>query len=144
MTNDEIRKWLGRAFRADKKAQALSKLIQQRREGATGLVRASEGNDKGKSSTSKNGTENALMQLCELEEKLNECMVESDKVSNEIFEAIISLHDDDLEAVLINRYLNFMTIEKAAEFMGYDESTVKRKVNQAIEKMRQNDLECAT
>ena len=144
--NDELvtRNWLNRAFRAEKKAQALQALVQQRRENATGLVRNSEGNDKGKSDTSKNGTENSLIQLVDVEEKFQKCKAEAERVTDEIFKAISSLNDDELEAVLINRYLNYMTIEKTAEFMGYDVSTVKRKVKKAIEKLRQNELVCAS
>lgn len=141
MTTDEIRKWLGRAFRADKKAQALNALVQQRRENATGLVRASEGNDKGKSDGAKNGTESAYIQLADIEAQLEECKKEADKAAAEIFDAIKGVHDDDLEAVLINRYLNYMTIEKTAEFMGYGVTSIKRKTNKAIQILVQNGLE---
>ena len=142
MTVDEMRKWLGRAFRADKKAQALNALVQQRREHATGLVRTSEGNDKGRSDGSKNGTENAYIQLADIEAQLEECKKEADKAAAEIFDAINSVHDDDLEAVLINRYLNYMTIEKTAEFMGYSPRTICRKTDAAIAKLSQNVIEC--
>lgn len=136
----DIRDWLNRAFRAEKKAQALQMLVQQRRENATGLVRVSEGNDKGKSDTSKNGTENSLIQLVDVEEKFQKCKAEAEKVTEEIFKAISSLNDDELEAVLINRYLNYMTIEDTAEFMGYGVTTIKRKIKEAISKMDRNGL----
>ena len=48
MTEFELRRWLNRAFYADKKAKALDMLVQQCRERATGLVRVTEGNDKGR------------------------------------------------------------------------------------------------
>ena len=69
MTEQELdlKHWLNRAFYADKKAKALDMLVAQCRERATGLVRASEGNDAGRSGTTKNGTENALIQLAEME-----------------------------------------------------------------------------
>lgn len=141
-SNDDfdIRDWLNRAFRAEKKAQALQMLVQQRRENATGLVRASEGNDKGKSDTSKNGTESSLIQLVDVEEKFQKCKAEAERVTEEIFKAISSLNDDELEAVLINRYLNYMTIEDTAEFMGYGVTTIKRKIKEAISKMDRNGL----
>lgn len=141
MTIGERYIWFKRAFYADKKLKALSALVQQLRERATGLVRASEGNDKGKSSTSKNGTESAYMQLAEVETQYEESRAEAVKISDEIWQVIKSLHDDELEAVLINRYLNYMTIEKAAEFMGYSVATVKRKTKEAFQKLSRNDLE---
>ena len=141
-SNDDfdIRDWLNRAFRAEKKAQALQMLVQQRRENATGLVRVSEGNDKGKSDTSKNGTESSLIQLVDVEEKFQKCKAEAERVTEEIFKAISSLNDDELEAVLINRYLNYMTIEDTAEFMGYGVTTIKRKIKEAISNMDRNGL----
>lgn len=134
--------WLNRAFRADKKAKALERLVQQRREDATGLVRASDGNDKGKCSGSKNGTESALMRLADVEALARESKAEADAVSAEIFEAINKhVKDDELAAVLINRYLNYMTIEQVAEFMGYGTATVNRKITAAIKKLIRNDIE---
>ena len=142
MTEFELRRWLNRAFYADKKAKALDMLVQQCRERATGLVRATEGNDKGRSSTSKNGTENALIQLAEMEDKAEKLSAEAVKITAEIWEAIIELHDDDLEAVLINRYILFQTVEQTAESMGYDPRTVMRKIKKAIEKLSPNVIEC--
>jgi Sigma-70, region 4. len=143
MTENEfrIRQWLNHAFYADKKAEALRMLVEQHRERATGLVRASECNDTGKSSTSKNGTESALMQLADIEARYAVCREEADKALSQIWEAVKSLHNNDLEAVIINRYLNSMTIEQTAEFMGYSIATVKRKTKEAIQKMSQNELE---
>lgn len=128
--------WLNRAFRADKKAKALERLVQQRREDATGLVRASDGNDKGKCSGSKNGTESALMRLADVEALARESKAEADAVSAEIFKAINKcVKDDELAAILINRYLNYMTVEQTAEFMGYSLETIKRKQREAIKKL---------
>lgn len=146
MTDKELdlKHWLNRAFYADKKAKALDMLVEQCRERATGLVRASEGNDTGKNSAPKNGTENALMQLAEAEEKTLAQKMEAIRVSAEIQNKIASLHDDDLEAVLIHRYLLFETIDQTAEAMNYDPATIKRKTKRAIEKLSQNALECAS
>lgn len=141
MTVCEAYRWLNRGFYAHKKAEALNALVQQCRERATGLVRASEGNDKGKSSTSKNGTENALMQLAEMQRQAEQMKAETIKVSAEIWQAIKLLHDDDLETVLINRYILFYTIDKTAEEMNYDPRTVRRKQRKAVEKLV---LECPT
>lgn len=131
----DMRKWLNRAFYADKKAKALGMLVQQCRERAEGLSRASEGNDKGKSDGAENGTENALMKLAEIQERAEHLSAEAIATTAEVWEAIRKLHDDDLETVLINRYLNFLTIEQTAEKMNYAPRTIKEKTKQAIEKL---------
>lgn len=143
MTDKELdlKHWLNRAFYADKEAKALDMLVEQCRERATGLVRAPEGNGTGKSSTAKNGTESALMQLAEAEEKALAQRMEAIRISAEIQNRISSLHDDELEAILIHRYLLFETIEQTAEKMNYGLATIKRKTKRAIEKLSQNDLE---
>jgi len=131
----DIRHWLNRAFYADKKAKALDMLVRQCRMRAEGLSRCSEGNDKGKSDSSENGTENALMKLAEMEQKVQELRIEAVNVTTEIWSAITSLQDDDLEAVLINRYILFHTIEQTAEELNYSIPTVKRKQAEAIRKL---------
>ncbi len=143
MTEQELdlKHWLNRAFYADKEAKALDMLVEQCRERATGLVRAPEGNGTGKSSTAKNGTESALMQLAEAEEKALAQRMEAIRISAEIQNRISSLHDDELEAILIHRYLLFETIEQTAEKMNYGTTTIKRKIKCAIEKLSQNGLE---
>lgn len=138
----DMRKWLNRAFYADKKAKALGMLVQQCRERAEGLSRASEGNDKGKSDGTENGTENALIKLAEMERKADEQKAEAVNVSAEIQDAITNLHDDDLESILIHRYLLFHTIEETAQLLNYDPRTVKRKTKAAVEKLSPNVLVC--
>lgn len=144
MTETELttRHWLNRAFYADKKAKALEMLVRQCRERAEGLSRCSEGNDKGRSDGAENGTENALMKLAEMERKADAQRVEAVNVSAEIQTIISGLHDDDLEAVLIHRYLLFETVEQTAESIGYDPRTVMRKIKKAIEKLSPNVIEC--
>jgi DNA-directed RNA polymerase specialized sigma24 family protein len=137
MTETELttRHWLNRAFYADKKAKALEMLVRQCRERAEGLSRCSEGNDKGRSDGAENGTENALMKLAEMERKADAQRIEAVNVSAEIQTIISGLHDDDLEAVLIHRYILFHTIEQTAEIMSYHPNTVKSKVKKAIQKL---------
>ena len=143
MTTQEldIRHWLNRAFYADKKAKALDMLVRQCRMRAEGLSRCSEGNDKGKSDSSENGTENALMKLAEMEQKVQELRIEAVNVTTEIWSAITSLQNDDLEAVLINRYILFHTIEQTAEELNYSIPTVKRKQAEAIRRRKENSTD---
>lgn len=135
MTEPELRRWLDRAFYADKKAKALETLAERCRERAQGLSHCSEGNDTVRTSGSKNGTENALMRLAEIGERIAALRIECADIMSETLEAIWSLHDDDLEAVLINRYILFYTIEQTAEIMHYHPNTVKVKVKKAIQKL---------
>ncbi|MBP5432324.1 sigma factor-like helix-turn-helix DNA-binding protein, partial [Ruminococcus sp.] len=114
---------------------ALDMLVRQCRERAEGLSRCSEGNDKGKSDSTENGTENALMKLSEMELQAELQKAAAVQISSEIHEAISTLHDDDLEAVLLHRYILFHTIEQTAEMMSYHPNTVKSKVKKAIQKL---------
>ena len=103
-------------------------------------MKVSECNDAGRSSTSKNGTESALLKLAEMEEKAEAQRTEAVRITAEIQDAISRLCNDDLESVLINRYLNFLTIEQTAERMNYSPETIKRKQRYAIEKLTPFDL----
>lgn len=131
----EIKHWLNRAFYADKKVKALKMLLKQCRERAEGAAVCYDGNDKGKSSSSENSTENALIDLADTERKLKQQINELDGIEDEIAEAISKLGDDDLETVLIHRYLLFHTVAKTAEMLNYDPRTVRRKQAEAIEKL---------
>lgn len=144
MTENELdmKRWLNRAFYAEKKARALEMLVSQCRERAQGLSHSSEGNDTSHSSTPKNGTENAFMKLAETVEKAEAQKAEAACLVSEIWDAISQLHDDDLETVLIHRYILFHTIEQTAELLNYDTRTVYRKIEKAIKKMSANVIVC--
>ena len=131
----EMRAWLNRALYAEKKAKALEKLSEQCKERAQGLSVNWEQNDKGKSDGSVNGTENALMRLAEINEKAQILRVECADITAEVLAKIETLHDDDLESVLICKYVNFLTLEKTAELLHYHPNTVKQKIKKAIEKL---------
>lgn len=142
MTPEEIKvkNWLNRAFYAEKKVKALDMLVRQHRMHAEGFHGSGEHNYTGKSDTVLNGTENAFMKLVDMEQKYSDRKAELFKISDEISKAIAELHDDDLETVLINRYLLFHTIEQTAELMHYSTRTVKRKQKKAIQKLTLFDL----
>ena len=142
MTSEEIKvkNWLNRAFYAEKKVKALDMLVRQCRTHAERLSRCGEGNYTGKSDTVLNGTENAFMKLVDMEQKYSDQRKELENISKEISETIALLHDDELETVLIHRYLLFHTIERTAELMHYSPETVKRKQRKAIQKLTLFDL----
>lgn len=131
----EMKAWLNRAFYANQKAKALEKLAEQCKERAQGLTVNWEQNDKGKSDGAVNGTENALLRLTELNEKAHTLRVECTELVVEILKKIETLHDDDLESVLICKYINFYTLEKTAELLNYHPNTVKKKIKKAILKL---------
>lgn len=131
----ELRRWLNSAFYADKKIKALDILVQRHRERAQGLSINWKGTDTGKTDGGKNSTENALLKLAELEEKVERQRAEAVNTVEKIQNAISLLNDYDLESVLIHRYLLFETIEETAESMHYAPRTVRKKQKQAIEKL---------
>lgn len=131
----EVKHWLNRAFYADKKVKALEMLLRQYRERAESVSVCCEGNDKGKCSGSKNGTEDALMKLVDTEHKLQHQIFELLDITDEISEAISKLQDNDLETVLIHRYILFHTIEETAEIMNYSVRATQYKHKKAIEKL---------
>lgn len=131
----EIKHWLNRAFYADKKVKALEILLKQHRERAEGFAVCCECNDKGKSSGRKNSTEDALIRLADIEQKLQQQIAELSGITAEIVDAVSKLCDNDLETVLIHRYLLFHTVEETAELMNYSPRTVRDKQKKAIEKL---------
>ena len=134
----ELKKWLNRAFYAEKKIKVLDMLVMQYRSRAEGLSRAGGAGCGGASYI--NRTENAILKYADMSEKLDKQKIELAAVSEEISETIAKLNDDDLETILIHRYLLFHTIEQTAELMNYSPETVKRKQRKAIQKLTPFDL----
>ena len=95
----EIKHWLNRAFYADKKVKALKMLLKQHRERAEGFAVCCECNDKGKSSGRKNSTEDALIRLADIEQKLQQQIAELSGITAEIADAVSKLYDNDLERI---------------------------------------------
>lgn len=127
-----MKKWLKRAFYANKKIEALNMRIQQCKDQATRLARLSgESNNASKG----NSTESALLKLAEMEETAKKQISEAINVTAQIEGKIAELHDNDLEAILIHRYILFHSIEKTAELLNYHENTVKCKTKIAIKKL---------
>ncbi|MDE5584691.1 MAG: hypothetical protein K2J08_13460 [Ruminococcus sp.] len=146
MTQEEIKvkNWLNRAFYAEKKVKALDILLRTSKMHAEGLDGVKQYNYTGKSDVRLNGTENAFLKLADIERKYSEQKKELENIFAEIAETIAELHDDDLETVLIHRYLMFHTIEQTAELMHYSSETVRRKTNKAIKKLCEKLLECGS
>ncbi len=131
----ELTAWLNRGFYADKKIKVLEQCVRQSRERAAGLAGCCTSNDTGRSSGRKNSTEFALQRLCEQEERFRTQTAALLSINAEILDAISKLDDNDLEAVLIHRYVLYHTIEQTAEIMNYSPRTVRYKQQQAIKKL---------
>ena len=133
MDEMEMRRYLNRAFYADKKAKALDMLVKQCRDRAQKLSRGT--GDNPSSGGAGSSTESALMKLAEMEEQAEKQRRSAIEVTSEIRDKISELHDDDLEAVLIHRYILFHTSEETAELLHYHPNTVKNKDKKAIRKL---------
>lgn len=108
MTKEEMREFLDSHFRATNKIKALEVEIK--------ALSATEGN---------------AVAVQKLEEEISLLRTKQ----NNVRETIRQLHDDDLESVLIMRYINHVTIEKIAEMFGYEPRTIYRKIKKAIVKL---------
>lgn len=136
----EVKNWLERAFYAEKKLMALDMLLKRSVMHAEGLSRSGQYNYTGKSDVRLNGTQGAFLRLAGIEHDFIEQKKELVKIYTEISEAIAQLHDDELEAVLMHRYLMFHTIEETAEIMHYSPETIKRRQKKAIQILTRKDL----
>jgi DNA-directed RNA polymerase specialized sigma24 family protein len=139
---NELIKWLNRAFYAEKKLKALEHLRESDRERAERITSVLGSNIKGKSDTRQNNAENSLIRLACSEEKYERFLDRYISLREEVEKKISDLHNDELEALFIYRYLDYMTMEKIAEEMHYDERTIKRKHKAGIEKLSPNVTLC--
>lgn len=134
LSETELKRWLGRAFYAEKKAKALEALSDQLRACAQGLSTCVS-SDTPRAEAPENAAENALIRLAEAEERIKAQREKAALASAQVHDAISLLNDDDLEAVLIHRFLLFHTIEQTAELMHYAPRTIRAKQKRAIEKL---------
>lgn len=141
MTTEQLEKiaWLNRAFYAEKKLKALESLRESDRERTQRITAVYGGNDKGKSDGRVNGVEDALITLAGSIEKYDRFLKEYNTTRKEIEMAIEGLESPREEALLIYRYLGYLSMEDIAEKMHYSTSTVKRIHRKAIEKMTPNE-----
>jgi len=137
MTAEQKRKiaWLNRAYYADKKLNALIAQRNRLEELAQRITMNYRCNDKGKSSGSQNGTENALMKLAEIDLNIDSEIKKLADTYIEIYNTINQISDSEAQAILRRRYLAFETMEQIAESMNYDVSTINRKHKKILDKL---------
>ena len=132
MTENEVRGYLESHFYASKKIKALEEERKQLRLNAAGCAISFEESGTGSKS---NGTERKLMSLADDERELDEQISGLRDLQREVRASIASLHDNDLESVLIYRYIAYHTEEETAEGLNYAQRTVQEKIKKAIKKL---------
>ena len=132
MSEYEMRKYLESHFYASKKIKALEAERTQLRLNAMGGAVSYEDNN---TSSKTNGTERKLMRLADEEADIDKQIEELRLLQREIRERIASLHNNDLESVLIYRYIAYRTEDEAAEELNYSKRTVQEKIKWAIKKL---------
>lgn len=138
----ETSAWLNRAFYKEKKVRALRSLLERDRARAQGLSVNYEGIDKGHSDGRENGVEAALQICAETSEAYDKALCEYDTIRREVSQIINGMHDDELEAIFIYRYLDGMSMEEIAERMHYDSRTILRKHKIGLDKLSPVVTQC--
>lgn len=138
------REWLNRAFYAEKKLNALLHKRECDRQRARRITAAIDGNDKGKSNSRSNGTEEALFKLLGSDEEYSSYLKEYLDIRHEIETAIHTLEDPEIEAIFTNRYLSYMKLEENSMNIRYSIDTIKRKHRKGLDKIKlpPDALEC--
>ena len=132
MTETEMRNYLEGHFYASKKIKALEAERRQLRMNAVGGAVSYEGSN---TSTKQNAAERNLVRLADEEKEIDEQIVRLRQEQRKVRQLIAELHDNDLEAVLIYRYILHRTIEETAEELNYHPNTVKEKIKRAVSKL---------
>ena len=123
--------YLNQARHLQKKIQALKNLKQDNKM----LSGMSYENTGAKNCNNSNSVECKMFRIADMSMKIDEEIQRLERLTDEIFAVICNLGDDELETILIYRFLQFMTIGNIAKEMHYDEKTVSRKLHKAIEKI---------
>lgn len=108
MTKEEMRKHLDSHFHASKKILALEMEVE--------ALSSTSGKDA---------------EVQRLTDEIS-CLREKQTA---VRETIRSLNDDDLESVLIMRYINYLTVEQTADALNYARRTINEKIKKAIDKL---------
>jgi DNA-directed RNA polymerase specialized sigma24 family protein len=136
MTKEQTikRDWLNRAFYAEKKLNALLYKRERDKERAQRITAVFGGNDKGRTDSRENGTEKLLTILADSEKEYDDYAAEYARIRHEIEGAIEAL-DPVGYAILSYRHLSYLSMEKIAEKMNYERSTIHRKYKDSLDKI---------
>lgn len=136
---EKVIKYLKQAFYIEKKVNALIELKSKNQSLACKCT-ASYQKDNVQNKSDENNIEKVIHKIIDIDYQITSEIDKLVDIKADILKSIKQLNNPDYESVLINRYLNFYTIEKTAEIMHYSITAVNRKHNAAIKKMIQNDI----
>ena len=132
MTEIEMRRYLEEHFYAEKKIKALEAEKKQKRLNAQGGAISYEENN---TATKSNNTEIALMKIADEEIEIDSEITALRTKQREIRDTISHLHDNDLESVLILKYIAHYKDEAIARELHYAPRTVQSKLSRAIKRL---------
>lgn len=131
MTMEELAKveYLNGAYRTARKITALQEVKRKRI-----LTKISNYSTFGAGKGHKQAADDNFIQIARIEEKLTDSRRELDRQLDELTEIILNIPETDIKAVMICRYMLFMTYTETAKALDYDnQKTPKRKVNAALQ-----------
>lgn len=131
MTAEQLKKveYLNRAYHTEKKIKALQEVRKQRKAIKTMGYNTSFMGRNGH----RKPADNNFIQVARLDGKLAECRSELHKQLDELSDIILNIPETDLKAVMMCRYVLFLTHTETAKALDYDNiRTPKRKVNAAL------------
>lgn len=132
---NKIIKYLKTAFYMEKKINALISLKSRNEAIACKCTAKYEKIPHHQSTSGKSNTDTVIHKIIDIDIQISAEIDKLVDIRADIFKAIKSLENPDLEAVLINRYLNYFTLDKTAEVMHYSLASVKNKHNSAIKRL---------
>lgn len=144
MTEEQLKKirWLNRAFHAEKSYKAWVAKLERDRSIAKRITRGLESTGGGSPGGAGNNTEDALIRLADTERGVQDRLRALAGIREEITQAIITVEDYDMQAILVRHYLAYETFDVIAERMHYDKRTIQRKHKAAIDKIDNDVIVC--
>ena len=136
MTEEQLKKidWLNRAFRADQKVNALI-AVQEQNKSLACRCTATYGGDGSTSGSHTNSQEAILHKICDQSIEIDFLIDHLADMRKEIGNVIATVGDDELEAILYQRYLAYKSIQEIADSMHYDRKTIQRKHVKSLDKI---------
>ena len=133
MTDEQFRKiqFLNQAYYIKKKIDALNE-VRKRNKFSSAVSCKSDGIQY---TGGYNREECRMMKILSLDEKIS---AETDKLNrmlSEIYDAISTVDDIELNTLLTYRYILFLKIDEIADRLNCDEKTVRRKHKKALDKL---------
>lgn len=132
-----VKEYLQQAYRIDRKIQLDTEKLAAARSALYGKT-ARYDSDGSKPVPCGNGTENAVLRVMELEERLNREIDELTEKRQEIEQVVNAVPDEVQREVLTRRYLLYQKWEVIAEEMNFSERHIRRLHGYALKNMSLN------